>query len=165
MRTTARASRSAERAAERDRQIRDELQAQGERRTQLEALLTPRMSKDAFVREVLSAYKTLRFVERAEEPIPIPTVKKRVCDKTGLAREQFDQYFEIIDLEGPSYRISLLQPEYRNSGGVTLGGRYFHNMIVREEQKRYCHKCGQPLDSGMAQCPSCKAKTGGFAPP
>ncbi|MBI4361623.1 MAG: hypothetical protein HY558_00455 [Euryarchaeota archaeon] len=164
MRQTARASRTAERAAERDRQIRQELQAQGERRAQLETTLTPRMSKEAFVRELISVYKTLRFVERVPEPMPIPTVKKRFCEKTGLTREQFDQFFEIIDLEGPTHRISLLVPEYRNSGGITLGGRYFHNMIVREEQKRYCHKCGQPLESGAAQCPSCKAKTGGFAP-
>jgi hypothetical protein len=100
----------------------------------LEEELMKICSKEEFLKTLFRIYNRLKFLDRMEEPLPIPKVKKEVCKELGMQPERFQEFMQIIELDGRDYRISLLPPEVRDSGGIMKDGKYYHRIIIRKNE-------------------------------
>lgn len=101
----------------------------------LEERLAKILPKETFVQTLRTVYKTLKYVERVPEPILISKIKKEVCQRLNISRENFEEFMQVIDRETENYKMTLIPPEHRDSGGVTIDGKYFHFMVVKEKEK------------------------------
>ncbi len=151
-------------AAEREvRTEKDAATAQAEREarhTALEAALAPKMAKERFVREMLSTYRWLKHQERVPEPIPAARLRRALSERTGLTSEEVAQFLEITPPAGPNFTLTLLPPKQAESGGLTIEGRYYHFVSIKEVERFYCPRCGEPFAQGVEQCPKCRWKRG-----
>lgn len=151
-------SKSAEHEVEAQR---TEAQVQAEREARhraIEERLAPKMSRARFVQELLSTYRRLKHQERVPEPIPIARLRKALCERTGLSSEEVAQFLEIAPPSGPNYSLALLPPKQAESGGLTIEGRYYHFVSLKEVERFYCPRCGEPMAQGVEQCPKCRWK-------
>ncbi len=151
-------------AAEQEvRTEKDAAAAQAEREARhrtLEAALAPKMPKERFVRELLSTYRWLKHQERVPEPIPVARLRRALSERTGLTSEEVGQFLEITSPGGPNFTLTLLPPKQAESGGLTIEGRYYHFVSIKEVERFYCPRCGEPFAQGVEVCPKCRWKRG-----
>ena len=94
------------------------------------------VSDQDFTRALIQECEKLRSEDPANPYVPIPDLRDRVCEKTGIWLDDFDTMLERIQKETPDYLIHLTQPMLRKSGGMKLAGRYMYYIgIFRKGEK------------------------------
>lgn len=129
MRRTKRVGKLFERAVLRERGLEEERKMREQELMELERRLSSVMSKEDFLRHLSTSYRTLKYVEKVEEPIPIPKLRKDVCRRAGIDAETFDSFLNLLSVDD---RISLIPPERKDVGGIKIGDRYYQFLKLRE---------------------------------
>lgn len=95
------------------------------------------VSEEEFMRALFEQYKKLRDEGRRSPYVPIPDLRDKVCEKTGIWVDHFYTMLERIPKETADYMIHLTQPMLRKSGGITVAGKYFYYMGIFKKGEKH----------------------------
>ena len=103
------------------------------RKKQLNALLKGvevTLSKNEFVRALITAYKKLSSAAHGSRYVPIPKLREAVLERTGIWPEDFYKMLQEIPKESTNYLIHLSQPMMRKPGGIKIGEKYLYYAAI-----------------------------------
>lgn len=84
------------------------------------------VSEKEFMHVLIEQYKKLRGLGGTSSYVPIPDLRDKVCEKTRIWVDRFDEILEKIPKETDAYMIHLTQPMLRKSGGIRVAGKYLY---------------------------------------
>jgi hypothetical protein len=87
-------------------------------------------SEDEFTKVLFDAYEKIQPSEVGNPYVPIPEIREKVCEMTGMWPQDFDNLLAAMPKETPEYLIHLTQPMLRESGGIRLENRYLYYIAI-----------------------------------
>lgn len=99
------------------------------RRSQYEIARTEiekKLGDKEFVKVLYEQFKILQSQKGGNPYIPIPDLRDRVCEKTHIWLDYFDEKLKKIPKETTEYQIQLTQPMLRKLDGISIAGKYLY---------------------------------------
>lgn len=88
------------------------------------------LSNKEFFKVLYEEYELLRSQGEGSPYVPIPNVRDRVCERSGIWLDDFDKTLKNIPKETDDYLVQLTQPMVRKPEGITISGKYLYYIAI-----------------------------------